>query len=74
VQDPDEPVRHPPQCVVVLDAAGAEVVVERAGSGRGVQGREGLGVQRVDEPAVVDEAGGDDFFLPDARVMGLVAA
>ena len=36
-QDPDEPVRHPPQCVV-LDAAGTEVVVERAGSGRGTQG------------------------------------
>jgi hypothetical protein len=37
VQDADEPVGEPAQGVVVLDAAGAEVVVEGAGAGRGVQ-------------------------------------
>src|SRR5216683_7223780 len=64
VQDADEPVGEPPQGIVVFDAAGAEVVVEGAGAGRGVQGGEGLGVQRVDEPVVVDEPGGDDLLLP----------
>ena len=64
VQDADEPVRQPPQGVVVLDPAGAEVVVEGAGAGRGVQRCEGLGVQRVNEPVVVDEPGGDDLLLP----------
>ena len=47
VQDSDEPVRHSPQCVVVLGSAGAEVVVEGAGAGRGGQGGEGLRVQGV---------------------------
>jgi hypothetical protein len=65
VQDADEAVGEPSQGVVVLDAAGAEAVVEGAGAGRGVQGREGLGVERVDETT---------FFFPDARVTGLVPA
>ena len=39
VQDADEAVGEPAQGVVVLDAAGAELVVEGAGAGRGVQGR-----------------------------------
>jgi hypothetical protein len=64
VQDADEPVRQSPQGVVVLDSAGAEVVVEGAGAGRGVQGGEGLGHQRVDKPGVADEPGGDDLLLP----------
>ena len=63
VQDADKPVRQPAERVVVLDPAGAELVVEGAGAGRGVQGREGLRVQRVDEPVVVDEPGGDDLLL-----------
>ena len=74
VQDADESVRQSPQCVVVLDAAGAEVVVAGAGAGGCVQGGEGLGVEGVDEPVVVDEPGRDDFLLPDARVIGDVAA
>src|SRR6185437_4640436 len=64
VEDADEPVGQPSECVVVLDSAGAELVVEGAGAGRGVQGGEGLGVERVDEPVVVDEPGGDDLLLP----------
>src|SRR6266852_2226998 len=64
VQDADEPVRESPKGVVVLDAAVAEVVVAGSGAGRGVQGGEGLGHERVDEPAVVDVPGGDDFLLP----------
>ena len=42
MQDADEPVRQPPQGVVVLDPAAAEAVVEGAGAGRGVQRCEGL--------------------------------
>ena len=37
VQDADEPVGQPAQGVVVLDSAGAELVVEGAGAGRGAQ-------------------------------------
>ena len=74
VQDADEPVGEAPQGVVVLDSAGAELVVEGAGAGRGVQRGEGLGVEGVDEPVVVHVAGHDQFFLPEARVIGLVAA
>src|SRR5260370_33236083 len=64
VQDADESVGQPTACVVVFDSAGAEVVVKGAGAGRGVQGGEGLGHERVDEPVVVDEPGGDDLLLP----------
>jgi hypothetical protein len=35
VQDADEPVGEPSQGVVVLDAAGSELVVEGAGAGTG---------------------------------------
>src|SRR5260370_33933716 len=48
----------------MFDSAGAELIVEGAGAGRGVQRGEGLGVERVDEPVVVDEPGGDDLLLP----------
>ena len=67
VQDADQPVGEPSQCVVVFDSAGAELVVEGAGAGRGVQRREGLGVERVDEAVVVDEPGGDDLLLARTR-------
>ena len=67
VQDSDEAVGQAPQGVVVLDAAGAELVVEGAGAGRCSQGRECLGVERVDEPVVVDEPGGDDPLLSRRR-------
>src|SRR6266699_1218556 len=68
VQDADEPVREPSECVIVLESLGALLVVERAGAGRGVQRREGPGHEGVDEPVVVDEPGGDD--LPLARGAG----
>jgi hypothetical protein len=66
VQDADEPVRQPAERVVVLDPAGAELVVEGACAERGVQGREGLGVERVGEPVVVDEPGGPAWNTPAA--------
>ena len=64
VQDADEPVGEFAQGSVVLGAAGALGVVEGAGAGRGGQGGEGLGHERVGEPVVADEPGGDDFLLP----------
>src|SRR5215469_9017625 len=63
VQDADEPVGYAPEGVVVLDSAGAELVVVVAGAGRGAQRGAGLGVEGVDEPAVVDEPGGDELLL-----------
>ena len=58
VQDADKPVGQPSQGVVVFDLAGAELVVVGTGAGRGAQRGERLGVERVDEPVVVDEPGG----------------
>jgi len=52
---------------------GALLVVEGADAGRGVQRGERLGVERVDEPVVVHEPGGD-LPLPGGLVIGLVAA
>src|SRR6202167_113188 len=63
VQDADEPVRQPAQCVIVFDAAGAKLVVEGAGAGRSLRRRESPGHERVDEPAVVDEPGRDNLLL-----------
>jgi len=53
VQDSDEAVGEAAECVVVLDAAGAELVVEDACAGRAFQGCEGLGVERVHEPGAL---------------------
>src|SRR5215472_12800048 len=64
VQDADEPVGDAPQGVVVLQSAVAEPVIVSTGTGRGVQGGERLGVERVDEPVVVHEPGGYDLPLP----------
>ena len=74
VQDADEPVRQPPQRVVVFDSTGAEVVVKGAGARGCAEGGEGLRREGVDELVIVDQPGGDDFFLPNARVIGLVEA
>src|SRR5260370_21503629 len=78
VQDADEPVGELAQGSVVLGAAGALGVVEGAGAGRGGQGGEGLSHERVGEPVVADEPGGDDFSLPrragDRRGAGVVLA
>ena len=41
VQDADEPVRQPPQGVVVFESLGALPVVERAGARRGIGPRPG---------------------------------
>jgi hypothetical protein len=58
----------------VVGAAVAELVVEAAGSGGCGEGGEGLGAQRVNEPAVVHPAGGDDLPLAGSAVTGLVPA
>src|SRR5512132_4463876 len=63
VQDADEPVGELAQRGVVVGAAGAELVVGGPAAGRGVQGGERMGHERVDEPVVVDMPGGDDLGL-----------
>src|SRR5260221_8081761 len=63
VQDADEPAGELAEGGVVLGAAGALGVVEGAGAGRGGEGGEGLGHERVGEPVVADEPGDDDFLL-----------
>jgi hypothetical protein len=62
-QDADKPVGKAAKCVIVIESLGALLIVEGAGAGRVVQGCEGLGAERVDEPVVVDEAGGDHLLL-----------
>src|SRR5271169_5642356 len=63
VEDADEPVGDLAQGSVVLGAAGALGVVEGAGAGRAAQRGQGLGHERVGEPVVADEPGGDDLPL-----------
>ena len=74
LQDAGEAAGDFAQGGVVPGPAGAFGVVEGAGSRRDVQGGEGLGHQRVDEPVVADEPRGDGFFFPEARVRGEVPA
>src|ERR1039457_3925738 len=64
VEDADEPVGELAEGGVVLGAAGAFGVVEGAGTGRGADGGQGLGHERVGEPVVADEPGGHDLLLP----------
>src|SRR5487761_1738852 len=64
VEDADEAVGELAEGRVVLGAAGTFGVVEGAGAGRGGQGAQSLGHQRVGEPVVADEPGGDDLLLP----------
>src|SRR6266704_6973466 len=63
VQDADQPVGELAQCGAVAGATVALPVVVGPGAGRGPQRRERLGHQRVDEPVVVDEPGGDGLLL-----------
>src|SRR5450755_916991 len=73
VQDADEPAGELAQGGVVLGgvvlggvvlgAAGALSVVQGPGAGRGSQSREGLGPERINEPVVVNEPGGDGLLL-----------
>src|ERR1017187_7444873 len=64
VQDADEPVGDLAQGRVVPGAAGALGAVQGPGAGRGAEGGEGLSHERVGEPVVADEPGGDDLLLP----------
>src|SRR5689334_11947151 len=57
VQDADEAVADLPQGRVVAGLTGALFVVVAAGAGRGAQGGERLGLQRVGEAVVADVAG-----------------
>ena len=63
VQDADEPVRDLAQGRVVLGAAGTLGVIECPGAGRGAEGGEGLGHERVGEPVVADVPGEDGLLL-----------
>src|SRR5260370_1466775 len=63
VEDADEAVGELAEGGVVLGAAVAFGVVEGAGAGRGGQGAQGLGHQRVGEPLVAGEPGGADLLL-----------
>src|SRR5215469_7659906 len=63
VQDADQAAGQSPQGLVVLASPGALGVVEGAGTGRDPERAEGLEHQRVDEPVVAYEPGGDDLLL-----------
>src|SRR5260370_13859372 len=63
VEDADEAVGELAEGGGGLGAAVAVGVVEGAGAGRDGQGAQGLGHQRVGEPLVADEPGGDDLLL-----------
>ena len=78
MEDADESVGELTQGGVMTGAAGTVAVVVGAGAGRGLQCGEGLQAERVDEPVVVDVAGGDDLLLAglagDGAGAGVVAA
>ena len=74
VQDTDKPVGQTAECVVMFYSLGALLIVEGPGAGRGVQGREGLGVQPSTSRSLWMKRAATTFFFPDARVIGLVAA
>lgn len=63
VEDADEAVADLSEGGVVTGLAGALLVVVAAGSRRGPQGGECLGLQRVGEPVVADVAGLDGVAL-----------
>jgi hypothetical protein len=79
VQDAGQAARQSSEGVVVLKSLGVLGVVERAGTGRDPQRGEGLDHQRVDQPVVAHEPGGDDLRAPpylytDCEVAALIAA
>ena len=74
MQDADEPVGELAQGGVVFEVSGPLLVVIGAGAGRGPQRGLGLRQECVDEPVVVHEPCVHGLFLPDLRVIGLVAA
>src|SRR2546427_7232470 len=74
VQDADQSVGQPPECVAVLKSSGALLVVVGAGAGGCVQRGEGPGHEGVDEPVVVDEPGSDDLLLARGAGDGAGAA
>jgi hypothetical protein len=73
VQDADEAVREPPERVAVVVSFGALLVVEGAGAGGRLQRREGQAM-RASTSRSLSMNRAATTFLPDARVMGLVAA
>lgn len=74
VQGANEPVDQAPERVVVVDAAGAEVVRVGAGAWRWGSARRRLGRERVDDPFVVDVPGSDDLVLAARKSARLLTA
>src|ERR1019366_6299826 len=63
VEDAGEAVGELAEGGVVAGSAGTLTVVAGACSGGGMEGGEGLGHERVDEPVVAHVPGGDGLFL-----------
>jgi hypothetical protein len=74
VEDADERVGQLAQCGVVFDVAGLELVVVGAGAGGGVECAEGLGGEASMSRSLCTCRARTTFFLPEARVIGLVPA
>jgi sarcosine oxidase gamma subunit len=74
VQDADEPVGDPPQGVVVLGAAGAELVVEGAGARDAFRDAKAWALSASASRPLRMKRAATTFFLPGARVRGLVPA
>jgi hypothetical protein len=74
VEDADEAVGELAEGGVVLGAAGAFGVVEGAGAGRGGEGARAWAISASVSRSLRMNRAATTFFLPDARVMGEVAA
>ena len=75
VQDADQPVSQPPECVAVSESPW--LAARRRTRGRRARrssDEEGPGHQGVDQPVVVDEPDGNDFFLAGGAGDGAGAA
>jgi hypothetical protein len=73
VQDADEPVGEPAQGVAVLDAAGAELVVGGREPGEAFRDAKVCALSASTSRSLRTNRAATTFFLPDARVTGLVA-